>query len=243
MPSPTLPTSPLALLSVAVTAALSLPAAAEPAPCAAPRWLVERYVSADCAACWGLAPPTPAREAAGPAVTLDWIVPGTQGDAAPLSAAALPEATARVARAGRLLPDEALTQTSPLPARSGLQVEAQDGIAWNGYVGLRLQVTHDGRAPLATGLQGWVGLVERVAAGEDGSPVPRQLLRRLVGPLSLDELATGAQVDHLRAVRLPDTARPERLGAVGWVETADGRVLAYGSNDPAACAAPPDAAR
>jgi hypothetical protein len=33
-------------------------------------------------------------------------------------------------------------------------------------------------------------------------------------------------VEHLRAVRVPPNAKPERLSVVGWVETPAGRVLA-----------------
>src|SRR4051812_21681050 len=58
------------------------------ADCHAPRptLLVERYISADCAACWQSAPPLPAGAAGkGVPFALDWIVPSARGEAAPLS--------------------------------------------------------------------------------------------------------------------------------------------------------------
>ena len=129
----------LAALAAGCWAGLAAAATPAPAGCAAPRptVLVERYLSADCEACWQSAPPLPPDTAAAAPFVLDWIVPGASGEAAPLAVAALPEAAARVARAGALRADEALTQTTPLPARA-LHVEVQDGPAWNGYIGLRL---------------------------------------------------------------------------------------------------------
>jgi hypothetical protein len=47
--------------------------------------LVDRFISADCADCWTR---QPALRAGPRAVALDWIVPGTQQEDAPLSAAA-----------------------------------------------------------------------------------------------------------------------------------------------------------
>jgi hypothetical protein len=49
----------------------------------------------------------------------------------------------------------------------------------------------------------------------------------------------GRPVEHLRAVRLPPNARPERLSAVGWLETPAGRVLAVGAPRDAGCAERP----
>lgn len=202
------------------------------ADCHAPRptLLAERFISADCERCWGIAPPLPEGAATKtPPFVLDWIVPGARGEAAPLSVAALPEAAARVARAGRLRSDEALTQTTPLPAHGALEVEVQDGPAWNGYIGLRLVVRYGSGRPLPAGVAGWVALVERIPAGSEGTPVERQLVRTLVGPLVLAALPAEHAVEHLRAVRVPENAKPERLSVVGWVETPAGRVLAVGA--------------
>ncbi|NMM79221.1 hypothetical protein B2J89_21530, partial [Acidovorax sp. SRB_24] len=66
-----------------------------------PAALFERFTGAGCEDCWR----DPTTPAPGPrALLLDWIVPGTQGDAAPLSAAALPEAAERLQALGRARP-------------------------------------------------------------------------------------------------------------------------------------------
>jgi len=188
------------------------------AQCPAPeaRVLLERFIPADCEACWREGtPPTGA-----PAV-LDWIVPSPRGEEAPLSAAALPEARGR---AGALVADATLPRRHALTAPASLRVAVLDGPAWNGYVGLQLQVQQPGGA-LPKGAVGYLALIENVAAGDEGTPVARRLVRVLAGPLPLDP-SQGTN-DHLRALRIPLGARIERLGSVGWVENAAGQVLAW----------------
>jgi hypothetical protein len=196
---------------------------------------VERFISAECLACWRANPPMPAAPAgdAGPAVVLDWIVPGR--DDAPLGAASIEEAGTRAAEFGSLRADETLTQTAPLPGRSALRVAVDSGPALNGYIGVRMRVGYDGGRPLPGGLVGYLALVERLAPGSEGSPVLRQVVRTVAGPLPLDGLYAGAPVEHLRAVRVPQTGNPERLEAVGWVETRPGRALAVGVEREADC--------
>ena len=65
--------------------------------------LFERFISADCEACWGDAA-TPAPSAKAGAVVLDWIVPSAQGDDAPLSAAATNDAALRLQALARQAP-------------------------------------------------------------------------------------------------------------------------------------------
>lgn len=208
-------------LAFAAASAIAMPASAA-CPPAQPQVLLERFVSADCAACWEAAPPNPAPGQR--AFALDWVVPSARGDAAPLAAAAVSGSAARAARGGSLRSDEALTLSHPLPAASALLVGVEDGPAWNGYMGLRIAVGYNAKRPLPEGLSAWLALVERIEAGSEGTPVDRQLVRTLVGPLPLDGLAE-RPVEHLRAVRLPETGKVERLGVVGWVETDKGRVL------------------
>lgn len=212
--------------------------AAASAACVAPRVLHERFISADCELCWQAAPPlpAPAPQAGTPAFVLDWVVPSTRGADAPLSVAALPEAHARVERAGALRSDEALTQTHPLPARSALRLAVEDGPAWNGYIGLQFKLRYDSTRPLPQGLTGYIAVIEQLAAGDEGTPVARQLVRSVIGPLSLDGLAGGKTIDHLRAARYPENAQPERLSVAGWVETPRGRVLAVAGRTDKNCA-------
>lgn len=220
-------------LRCVVPFAFAFSCATSSAACVAPRVLHERFISADCELCWEAAPPLPAPQAATPVFVLDWIVPSVRGDDAPLAPAALSEARARVERAGALRSDEALTQSHPLPARSALLLTVADGPASNGYIGLQFTLKYASTRALPQGLAGYVALIEQVAAGDDGTPVARQLVRSVIGPLPLDGLAAGKSIDHLRAARYPESAKPERLSVVGWVETPAGRVLAVaGRRDP-----------
>ncbi len=95
-----------------------------------------------------------------------------------------------------------------------------DGPAWNGYIGLQLTVNRNAKLP--EGSVAYMALIERVAADSEGSAIARQLVRNVVGPLSLEELATVTPVRHFRAMRLPDGARDEKLASVAWVVSAEG---------------------
>lgn len=186
----------LPLLSAWVTASAQ---AACPAP-GAP--VQERFIPADCVSCWS----DVATAAAG--WTFDWIVPVAAGDDAPLSAAATPEALARQQRA----------QPPATGRGSALRLKALGGPAFNGYIGLEVQVR--GRAP--AGASAWLALVEQLPAGSEGSASPRWLLRNVTGPLPL----TGSRTLERRAMRWPEGAKPERLVGRAWIEDAQGRIVA-----------------
>ncbi len=219
----------------AIALAIVVAPAAVGAACPAdkPQVLLERFISADCAQCWRATPPDPAPGKR--AFALDWIVPAPPGMEAPMAVAALLEAAMRASREGRLDADEALTRSHPLPQPSALRVTIADGPAWNGYIALQLNVRYGAARPLPKPLSAWVALVERIDAGSDDTPVDRLLVRSLVGPLPLDGLAQRNAVEHLRAVRLPDSGRPERLLAVGWVVAGNGRVIALGRSATTDC--------
>ena len=219
-----------------LAAACSLPAQAQIAKCGAPAptLVVERYTSADCEACWRATPPGDGAKIKGQPFVLDWIVPSSHGDEAPLAPAALAEASQRLARSGALSPDETLTTRMPLPSHSALSLQVEQGPGWYGYMALRMKTSFASNRPLPSGLAAYLALVEAVPAGEEGSPVPRRVVRTLVGPMSLQGLAAGHPVEQLQATRLPQNGKPERLVAVGWVETAAGHVLAVGES----CLAP-----
>lgn len=191
--------------------------AAANCPQAAPTAMLERFTPADCEACWQSSTPPAAR-----VMVLDWIVPATDGAA--MAAAALPEATERAT--GHAL-------TAPLPRRPALRLRIADGPAWNGYIGLQLTATRLRKPP--AGATAYAALVERVPAGSEGTPVARQLVRAVVGPMTLQELATQPTIHHLRAVRVPETDRPERLASVAWVEDAAGQVIAATQSPLAEC--------
>ncbi len=159
---------------------------------------------------------------------LDWITPAT--DDAPLASAALPEA---LGRAGTMPSGETLVRATSLNRRGAPRLRIVDGPAWNGYIGLRLLITR--RGPLPPGSLAYAALVEQVPAGSDGSPVERQLVRAVAGPMGLDELATEPKIEHLRAVRVPPSSRADRLASVAWVATASGEVIAATRSPPAEC--------
>ncbi len=200
--------------------------AACPAPTAGV--LLERFIAADCKACWSTGGVPTDAPALAPFV-LDWIVPSPSGDDAALSPAALAESAAR---AGAIPPAGLLHRRQVLTPRRGLSVSVQDGPAWSGYVGIRLHVERRGTA-LPAGAVGYLALVENVAAGDEGTPIDRRLVRALAGPLMLDK--DRPSTDHLRALRIPPGARPARLAAVGWVEDPSGKVIALNTATRGSC--------
>ena len=185
--------------------------------------MFERFISAECSACWTDAA-TPV--AGSDAWLLDWIVPSARGDQAPLSPAAPDEAAARARRVLNtgVNDNDARTTVHRTSARttSAAKLTVASGPAFNGYFGV--QIDGRGRAPVDSGV--WVALVESVPAGTDGTLVPRQLVRTVAGPFRPHELGSGKAWRVLQAMRWPETAKPERLLARAWIERADGRLVA-----------------
>ena len=183
--------------------------------CAKPRVLIERFISADCETCWseGKAPEVGA-------LAIDWIVPSARGEDAPLTAAAIADATPR---AGAVSPTRTDERRHVLAPSSEWNLLVEDGPGWNGYIAAQLQVTR-GSDPPSEDPSAYIALVERVRAGEEGSPVERLLVRSVAGPLPLDR--SEASRTHMRAFRIPLGSKPARLTAIGWLETPGGAVLA-----------------
>jgi hypothetical protein len=186
----------------ALAVALATPAFAAP-HCVPAQRVVERFIAADCDVCWTRSGPRL------PATTwaLDWIAPA--GTDAALSAAALPEAASRLQALALATSGGTAEVERPLPA-SPVRLSVAGGPAWNGYLGLELRSR--GKPP--SGSTAYVALVEVLAAGEEGSAVERHLLRAVAGPLVLD--ATGRPSTQLRALRIPEGAKPERLRGMAW---------------------------
>lgn len=183
----------------------------------APAALLERFISADCEACWQAA------DAAQPArgtVALDWIVPGRQGEDAPLSAVASRDALLRLQSLQRAEPSQADTvRTQRSGARSRLRVA--HGLPFNDYVAASIE-----QKPARRGAQtAWLALVETIPAGSDGTQVERNLVRNLVitqwlprNPRDLRRLYES------RSMAMGANAQPDRLRVVGWVQDAQGRI-------------------
>ena len=189
----------------------------------------EIFIAADCSHCWGEA----AAEAKAPAGwRFDWIVPAAE-DAA-MAVAALPEAAERAQRAsgaaGRPAPGAQTTQhRPPLAARPTPRLSVVSGLPWQGYIGVELSLRQEGTRRWPAGSSAWVALVELVDAGTEGTPVSRALVRTVAGPLPLPQ-AGKRPLKHLKALRWPATALPERLQARAWIEGPNGALLAVAAD-------------
>lgn len=225
---------PFALILAAV-AAWHAPHLAAQSVCssdgtAAPTALFERFLSADCEACWAdaaaAAPPADSS-----ALVLDWIVPSPAGEDAALSAAATRDALARLESLGRSAPAATDVHVAAVQAAAPARLRVAQGMAFNDYVGTGItwRAAAGPAARPAGPVDFYLLLVEAVPGGTDGTPVVRNLVRNMLQgtwdkrkQLSKNERFTWMEQ---RPMRVPDGARPERLRVVGWVQDAQGRVL------------------
>lgn len=215
--------------------ALLAPAAQAQSFCASegqatPTVLVERFMNADCEACWGKRPPELPDELRTPqALVLDWIVPSAQGDEAPLSAAASREALERLQALGIPAPQDTRTHSTPVSTSPTLALRVGHGVAVGGYLGASIELKVRPSAQAWGSLSAWLVLVETIAAGVEGTPVARNLVRNvLITNWDLLEQLTNKEQLTLREMRplsLPAGTNPERLRVVGWVQDAKGQVL------------------
>ena len=192
-----------------------------------PTGLLERFINADCDGCWtDLRAPEPARGE----VALDWIVPGSRDDDAPLAAAARRDGLDRLAALRRAIPRNEDTQHQQRTGPS-VQLRVARGPAFNGYVGASIELQDGGTRPW----RAWLLLVETLPAGSERTPVQRNLVRNV---LQLDwngKRAPGERLIETRAMNIPEGAQPARLQVVGWVEDARGRIRGIAQSR---CAAP-----
>lgn len=197
-----------------------------------PTAVFERFLSADCEACWA-DPATPAPSAQAPALLLDWITPTAAGDDAPLSAAATRDALERLNELGRKAPEHTDAHITPLPqAQGSADLRVAMGPAFNDYVGAAIAFSLPRAARREEGAA-WrfhLLLVEAVPGGADGTTVQRNLVRNVLeGTWNADgSLSKSGQRrwGEMRSMRIPEGAQPERLRVVGWVQDSHGRVIA-----------------
>jgi hypothetical protein len=209
--------------------------------------LLERFISADCDACWATS--TLVQPAKGQAV-IDWIVPSSKGDDAALSAAATRDAQARLQSLGLVwdaakagMQTAAVQKTLPQSAATAAaKLRVAHGLPFNGYIGTSIEFTPTQAlraAPKPSGagngpdLFAHLVLVETLPAGAEGSDVERNLVRNvLITPWSMaDELGKVNKVGfkpffESRPISLPAGVNPERLRVLGWVQDGAGRILA-----------------
>lgn len=207
-------------LALACTAALPLAAHAlctsDDVP--QPAVVLERFTSADCGDCWQ-DPATPAPAAN--ALALDWVLPGLQGEDAPLSAVALDEAQERILFLGEEAPQRALAVSG---IRQGqVAVRLAQGGAFNDYIAASIELQNGGRGPW----QAWLLLVESLPAGTEGSPVARNLVRNVFRPDWARPVSRRpGRLAETRAIQIHAGASPERLRLVAIVQDARGSIKA-----------------
>ena len=183
--------------------------------------LHERFINADCAGCWTAAGTPAARPGE---LNLDWVLPGDQGDDAPLSAVARRDALERLQALSLPLPAGQSQRGTRAAGPEGWRLRVAHGIAFNGYLGVSIEFKHRGAAQPAKDLPltGWLALVETLPAGTEGSPVERQLVRGLF-KTDGDRRQPGAVLSVSMAVS--EGVNPERLSLIGWLENARGELL------------------
>ena len=225
---------PLALAAVALATCYVPPVAAQ-ASCSSdgvprPTAVFERFISADCEACWA----DPATPAPGPsALVLDWIVPTALGDEAPLAAAATNDALLRLQALGRAAPgttDVAVLAVEGAPAH---RVRVAHGLPLNDYLGTGIAFKPHRASPADT-WQYHLLLVESVPAGTEGTPVERNLVRNMLQGTwdkrhqlsKAEQTRTRFAWMENRPMRIPEGAKAEQLHMVGWVQNAQVEVVA-----------------
>jgi hypothetical protein len=209
-----------ALAPAAVSAQSSCSSDGQPQP----RVVLERFINADCEACWA-DPATPA--AAAGTLVLDWVLPGSKGDDAPLSTVASRDALERLATLGLAPPTRmearTLRRTGPPVA-----LRAARGMAFNDYLGTSIELKPTGR----TGWDAWLVLVETLPAGTEGSPVERNLVRNVFRPdWGRPGARARAALTETRAMQIHAGAQPDRLRLVALVHDRSGRLAAATMTD------------
>ncbi len=227
------------LASLLALALIHAPSALAQASCSSdgtpqPVAIFERFISADCEACWSDAA-TPAPSATAGAVVVDWIVPSTTGDDAPLSAAATTDALTRLDAVGRTPTTTTDVHTASLDAPSSARLRVAHGIAFNDYLGTAISFTTAKQAArqstaAPTSMDFYLLLIESVPAGTEGTKVARNVVRNMLHGTwdKRNQLSKLEQTKWMesRSMRIPEGAQAARLRMVGWVQDAQGRVMA-----------------
>ncbi len=187
----------------------------------APLRLLERFTNADCADCWGdkTTPQTNVQTLA-----IDWLLPGSQGDDAPLSAAATRDALLRLQALRQPVPQRSAQVTTALSQPATVKLRVAHGVALGDYVGASISAKALRNIPAsAVPWRAWLVLVESIPAGTEGTPVARNLVRNA---LVTEWPEVGTPLQESRPLGVPENANRSRLRVLGWVQDASGQVLA-----------------
>lgn len=205
-----------------------------------PLRLMERFTNADCADCWR--DPATTKAPPGTAV-LDWVLPGSQGDDAPLSAVASRDATFRLETLSLGMPRTTSIQTTATTLDPGLkrsELRVARGLALAGYVGASIQLKPAPAKGKVTSVTAWLALVETLPMGLEGSPVERNLVRNVFqSSWNLGKKPPSSAQNRWfdqRSMGVADSVNPDRLKVIGWLADDRGRILAMSQS---ACNATP----
>lgn len=195
----------------------------------APTVIIERFISADCDACWRDAKTIKPKSSE---LALDWIVPTARGDDAPLSAATTRDAQYRLDALEQAAPKTTFNLRRQVFARP-LPLRVARGVALGGYIGASIALTpaRGGNLPIHPMIAHLL-LVEEIPAGTDGTPVARDLVRNSLEVRwnepgeSAPQADTRKRLYESRPMSLPQGANPDRIRVVGWVEDVNGKVIA-----------------
>jgi hypothetical protein len=213
----------LAVLRPTLSALLAAAPLAAPARCTSPDvpqpdLLMEGFISADCLACWRDRK-TP--QGAPGTLALDWIVPGLKGEGAPLATAATDDAMERLDYLRHPTP----TKTDVVSTRregDSVTLRLAHGAVMNNYVGTSMQLKEAGDEVW----HAWLLLVEEIPAGAEGTPIARNLVRKVFRPDWGRVGRAPGPLAETRSMQVPETARPERLRLVGVLADGRGRIRA-----------------
>ncbi len=192
-----------------------------------PVQLLERFINADCDSCWT----DPATPRAGPrALALDWVLPGSRGDDAPLSSVARRDALARLEALGQGAPAASHHRSHAVKGLKGATLRVAHGLPVADYLGASIELKPIPAAARKQRWTSWLALVETLPAGTEGSPTERNLVRNLLqstwdGRKQLSKTEQN-RFFEARSMAIAPGAKPSRLRVVGWVEDDKGRVLA-----------------
>lgn len=190
-----------------------------------PVQLLERFINADCDSCWA-DPATP--KAAANTLAIDWVLPGSKGDDAPLSAVAARESLDRLAALRQNPPVQTFASTLPVTGLKGATLRVAQGLPLTGYLGTSIELKPIPAAAKGKQWTVWLALVETLPAGTENSPVERNLIRNVLqanwdGGKPLSKTEQNRFFDQ-RSMSIAEGANPQRMRVVGWVEDEKGQV-------------------
>ncbi|MFZ4701881.1 MAG: hypothetical protein ACOYMG_17685 [Candidatus Methylumidiphilus sp.] len=190
-----------------------------------PKVLLDRFINADCDACWSDPSTAPAPPSA---LALDWIVPGRLGEDAALSTAASRDALTRLNALQLEPPDTRMQAQTGVTAWPGARLRVAHGMVVGEYIGASIELTlPPGELP-ETPWQAWLVLVETLPLGLEGSTVPRNLVRNVLQTLwdKHNMLSNSVLINfkETRPMNIPAGANAQRLRVVGWIQDNQDRV-------------------